>query len=110
MPFRPPLTHEDLAKIRTRYEITPGRAPCSYQDAVVWRDVITLLYEVKRLRALTLTAHQLRDNIKQPGSCLDVVWREFLEQLATEPCVLEQGDLKDDLLGKPKRRVKPNGP
>jgi len=108
MPFRAPLTAEDLAKIRARYEACPQRAPCAYQDAVVWEDVLALLFEIKRLRALALTAHQLRDNLKRPGSCLDGVWQEFLDSLAVEPCVVELGELKDDLLMKPKRRARPN--
>lgn len=107
MPFRSPLTAADLAKIRARYEASADRAPCSYQDQVVWEDVLTLLHEIKRLRALALTAHQLRDSLKKPNSCLDGVWEDFRNALSLEPCVMELGDLKSDLLGPSKRRASP---
>lgn len=108
MPFRTPLTAEQLAEIRARYEISARRAPCSYQDTVVWKDILTLMFEIKRLRCLALTAHQLRESFKMPNSCLDTVWQEFMDTLAIEPCVTELGELKDEMLMKPKRRAKPN--
>ncbi|WP_233234803.1 hypothetical protein [Bordetella sp. LUAb4] len=107
MPFRPPLTSADLAKIRARYEASSDRAPCAYQDIVVWEDILALLHEIKRLRALALTAHQLRDSLKKPNSCLDGVWEDFRNALAMEPCVAELGDLKIELLGPGKRRANP---
>ncbi|CAM4073571.1 hypothetical protein [Bordetella bronchialis] len=97
MPLRPPLTHEDLTRIRARYEMTPGRAPCSYQDAVVWRDVVALLHEIKRLRAMLLRAEQLRERFPKPGNCLDEVWEKFQRDLAAEPCVVELGEIKSEL-------------
>jgi hypothetical protein len=107
MPFRTPLTSADLAKIRARYEASADRAPCAYQDKVVWEDVLALLHEIKRLRALALTAHQLRDSLKKPNSCLDSVWEDFRNALSAEPCVVELGELKSDLLGPGKRRASP---
>jgi hypothetical protein len=97
MPFRPPLTIADLTAIRARYEIKPERAPCSYQDSVVWEDILALLYEVKRLRAERLVAYQLRDCFRKPGNFLDTVWEEFMINLESEPCVLEQTALTREL-------------
>ncbi len=108
MPFRPPLTSADLARIRARYEASASRAPCAYQDNVVWEDILTLLHEIKRLRALALTVHQLRDSLHKPNSCLDGVWEELRRALETEPCVQELGQLKSDLLGPVKRRARPH--
>jgi hypothetical protein len=51
-------------------------------------------------------AHQLRERFAKPGNCLDAVWEEFQRDLAAEPCVLEPGELKQDLVEPvgPKRR------
>ncbi|ARP89761.1 hypothetical protein CAL14_05225 [Bordetella genomosp. 9] len=106
MPFRPPLTLTELTRIRARYEITPNRAPCAYQDVIVWKDVVALLYEIKRLRAMLLRADQLRDRFPKPNNCLDEVWAQFLADLAAEPCVLEQSEIKDELTAPTKRRTK----
>jgi hypothetical protein len=104
MPFRPPLTHADLARIRARYELTPERAPCSYQDAVVWNDIVVLLREVARLRSMLLRAQQLRDRFPKPNSCLDAVWEEFVKDLTAEPCVLELGGIKEELTSVRRKR------
>ncbi|OZI26726.1 hypothetical protein CAL26_05230 [Bordetella genomosp. 9] len=98
MPFRPALTREELAKIRARYAPTPERAPCNYQDAVVWADVVTLLYEIKRLRAMLLKAEQLRDRFPRPDNALNPLWERFVRELSEEPCVIEQVQLKSELL------------
>jgi hypothetical protein len=107
MPLRPPLTHEDLARIRARYEVTATRAPCAYQDKVVWADVVTLLHEIKRLRAMLLRAEQLRERFPKPGGFLDPVWEEFVRELAKEPCVVELGRIKEELIAPHGRKVKP---
>jgi hypothetical protein len=108
MPFRPPLTHKDLARIRARYEITPDRAPCAYQDAVVWKDIVALLREIARLRSMLLRAQQLRERFPRPHNCLDDVWEEFVADLAKEPCIAELGEIKDALtLPRRARRPKP---
>ncbi|OZI61758.1 hypothetical protein [Bordetella genomosp. 11] len=104
MPLRPPLTHHDLARIRARYEVTPDRAPCAYQDDIVWRDIIALLHEIKRLRAMLLRAEQLRDRFPKPANCLDHVWEKFQSDLAAEPCVQELGQIKAELTAPRKRK------
>ncbi|AOB32235.1 hypothetical protein AKI39_18200 [Bordetella sp. H567] len=106
MPLRPPLTRDDLTRIRARYEVTPDRAPCSYQDAVVWHDVIALLHEIKRLRAMLLRAEQLRERFPKPGNCLDQVWEKFQHDLAAEPCVRELGQIKEELTAPRHRKRK----
>lgn len=106
MPFKPPLSAQDLARIRGRYEPSSARAPCSYQDTAVWGDVLILLHEIKRMRAMLLRAEQLRERFPQPNSCLQEVWEEFLRDLAMEPCVRERGAWKDALF-EPMDKEKP---
>jgi hypothetical protein len=95
-----------LTRIRARYEVTAARAPCAYQDQVVWSDVVTLLHEIKRLRAMLLRAEQLRERFPKPGGFLDAVWEEFVHDLAAEPCVTELGEIKSELIA-PGRKAGP---
>lgn len=83
MPFKPPLTVETLQAIQERNHGS--------------EDVRTLLWEIKRLRAMLLRADQLRDRFPKPGNCLDAVWEEFQRDLAAEPCVTELGEIKEQL-------------
>ncbi|WP_231934942.1 hypothetical protein [Bordetella bronchialis] len=96
-----------MTRIRARYEMTPGRAPCAYQDQVVWSDVVALLHEIKRLRAMLLRAEQLRERFPKPGNCLDQVWEEFQRDLAAEPCVVEVGEIKQELMAPLRKKRKP---
>jgi hypothetical protein len=109
MPFRKPLTADDLVALRARYQPLRSRPPCSYLDSAVWPDVLTLLYEIKRMRALLLRAEQLRERFPNPRNCLTTEWQEFQKALAEEPCVLELGKLKDDLIHPNNRKAKPHG-
>ncbi|ANN78881.1 hypothetical protein [Bordetella flabilis] len=97
MAFKPPLPTETLTRIRARYEPSATRAPCSYQDTAVWADILALLHEIKRMRAMLLRAEQLRERFPQPNGALCEVWEEFLRNLADEPCVRERGMWKEAL-------------
>ena len=56
MPFKLPLSHNDLRAIHQRQ---PWNA-----------DVIALLWEVNRLRASLLRAYQLSDDFKRPAGIM----------------------------------------
>lgn len=75
MKFKPPLTQETLREIQSR----------NLESA----DVLTLLWEIKRLRALALYTDQLQRMMGtlpgQQGDVLEVLRR----MLADEPCVKE---------------------
>lgn len=75
MQFKPPLTQETLREIQDRN--------------LAASDVRTLLWEIKRLRALALYMDQLQRMIGtlpgQQGDVLEVLRR----MLAEEPCVKE---------------------
>jgi hypothetical protein len=80
MGFRPPLTKAELREIGIR------KNP---------EDVICLLWEIKRLRAIVLRIDQLQRCLTVgggPGVLLDGIRNE----LAVEPCVAEQVRLDPD--------------
>jgi len=109
MPLRPALTASELARIRARYQPLASRARCTYPEAEVWPDIVALLYEIKRLRAMLLRVEQLRAQFPRPAGCLADVWDEFMQALAQEPCVQERQNWKGELV-KPgsNRKVRPN--
>lgn len=76
--MKPPLTREDLIAIKER---NPGQL-----------DVVALLWEVHRLRAIALRSH---DYFRQaPGSSVARTLHEsMLQQLEEEPAVKEQPKL-----------------
>lgn len=75
MPFKPPLTRDDLVAIQDR---NPGNA-----------DVRALLWEVKRFRALALYVDQLQRIVGTlPGQQGDIL-ESIRKQLEDEPCVKE---------------------
>jgi hypothetical protein len=108
MSFRPPLTAEKLRAVSARYEPLPGRAPSSFPESSVWPDILTLLFEIKRMRSLLLRADQLKGGFKAPTMALDSVLDEFLENLEKEPCVREWRTSKEEMLEPSARKVKPN--
>jgi len=111
MPLRPPLTAGDLARLRARYEPLASRARCAYPDSEVWPDIVALLYEIKRMRAMLLRVEQLRPHFARPAGCLAEVWDEFMQSLAQEPCVQERRSWKGELLeAGSHRKVKPQVP
>jgi hypothetical protein len=75
MPFHPPLTLDQLKAIQERNLGNP--------------DVMTLLWEAKRLRAMLATAYEVREHFPKPLTCLAEVWQEFQDGLANEPAVTE---------------------
>jgi hypothetical protein len=68
--FKPPLTAEQLRDIQAR------RDPA---------DIIPLLWEIKRLRALVLRADQLQGGLGSGGIILETL----RDELVGEPCVEE---------------------
>lgn len=77
MPFKPPLTRADLVAIQER----------NAESA----DVRTLLWEVKRLRALALRTHDLlRQGTSSTGAMMANSLRTTLKD---EPVVKEQPQL-----------------
>ncbi|CAB3814095.1 MULTISPECIES: hypothetical protein [Achromobacter] len=91
MPFKNPLSHADLRCIRERQPWNP--------------DVITLLWEVKRLRSILLRAYQLSGDFKRPAGITGELYDDFIRDLHREPCVLERDDMKDALL-EPSNRLR----
>jgi hypothetical protein len=75
MGFKPPLTTEQLRELQNRNRNSP--------------DVISLLWEIKRMRASLLYADQLQRMLTTlpgpQGSILDTL----REKLKNEPCVKE---------------------
>lgn len=74
--FKPPLTKDDLLAIQTRGQ---GNA-----------DVRTLLWEVKRLRAMVLRADQLQRALGPLGGGPGDILHAMRLDLKMEPCVQEQ--------------------
>jgi hypothetical protein len=77
--MRPPLTKADLIAIRDR---NPDP------------DVRTLLWEIKRLRALVLRSHDLVRLLDDRGGPAGILIHGLREVLKDEPVVLEQVKLE----------------
>lgn len=73
MPFRPPLTYEELEAIQDRHPDDP--------------DVRALLWEIRRLHQRLCRLHQLRDNFPQPAGIMGDIWAELMGGVAQEPCI-----------------------
>jgi len=104
MPLRRPLTADDLHRIQERYRrclATPDRALAAKH---VWRDVVTLLYEIKRMRAAVLRVYQLRAGVPRPIGCMEGVWMELMQLLEVEPCVTERDEWVNGML-RPKMKT-----
>ncbi|ANY18485.1 hypothetical protein [Bordetella pseudohinzii] len=87
MPFRDPLPETELRAIRERQP---------------WNsDVITLLWEVKRLRWMMLKAHQMWSEVPRPVGILASVYDEFTDALKNEACVKERDQVVSELLDTP---------
>ncbi|WP_417219626.1 hypothetical protein [Achromobacter spanius] len=96
MPFKPPLSHNDLRAIRERQP---------------WNThVIALLWELKRLRSSLLRAHQLADDFKRPVGGTGDLYDEFMEALRAEPCVIERDQDVQDLMEAPDKLRKGMAP
>lgn len=72
--------------------------------------MITLLWEIARLRSLLLRTNQLSSEFRRPNNCLGPVFDEFMEKLKQEPCVQERDLRVHELLnppGKPRKGMAP---
>lgn len=76
MPFKPPLTRQQLQDIQER---NPNSA-----------DVRALLWEVKRLRAIALRTDQLLKDMPTVAGTSGLVADMLRRELADEPVILEQ--------------------
>jgi hypothetical protein len=77
MPHRPPLTAARLAQI---YDELPHPV------------VLELLWEIHRLRATVMRAHQIRSLLGPGGSGAvpSTVWSCFEQELDAEPCLTDK--------------------
>lgn len=96
MPFKDPLSAEQLRAIRERQPWNP--------------DVIALLWEVKRLRSALLRLHQVSGDLKRPASLMGEIYDDLMAGLAAEPCVIERDQMTADLLEEPRKLRKGMGP
>lgn len=80
--FRPPLTATELREIGLR------------GDPI---DILRLLWEIKRLRAIVLRAHQYQRTIHGVGGGSQLVLNALRRELEGEPVILELGTC-DELL------------
>jgi len=96
MTFKAPLTLDDLRTIRERQP---------------WNsDVISLLWEVKRLRSVLLRAYQLSGDFKRPTGVTGELYDDFMKSLRDEPCVQERDGLASSLLEAPDKLRKGMAP
>ncbi|MFY1961341.1 hypothetical protein [Achromobacter xylosoxidans] len=96
MPFRNPLTTEQLRAIRERQPWNP--------------DVIDLLWEIKRMRSMLLRLHQVSGDLKRPASLVGEIFDDLMAAVATEPCVMERDQDVAALLEDPRKLRKGMGP
>lgn len=96
MPFKDPLSAEQLRAIRERQPWNP--------------DVIALLWEVKRLRSALLRLHQVSGDLKRPASLMGEIYDDLMAGLAAEPCVIERDQMTAELLEEPRKLRKGMGP
>jgi hypothetical protein len=75
MRFRKPLAEQELHDIGVR----------NRESA----DVITLLWEIKRLRALVLRADKLQRSLGNVGGGAGLILEALRNELKNEPCVKE---------------------
>lgn len=76
MPFKPPLTLEDLHEIQQR--------PPSVENTR------RLLWEIKRIRSMVLRLHQVSCDLKRPDGQAGELYDELLASVVAEPCVIER--------------------
>lgn len=77
MTWPKPLTYADLKEIQT------------WRDAA---DVLPLLWEIKRLQAIALRAHQLQDALGQHYNygAVGIILGALRDELKAEPCVIDR--------------------
>lgn len=96
MPFKAPLTFEELRAVRERQ---PHNA-----------DVILLLWEVKRLRSELLRWHQVSNDLKRPAGLMGEIYNELILRLASEPCVAERDEDVRSMMEAPRKLRKGMAP
>ncbi|WP_241133803.1 hypothetical protein [Achromobacter insuavis] len=96
MPFKAPLTAEQLRAIRERQPWNP--------------DVIALLWEIKRLRSALLRLHQVSGDLRRPASLMGEIYDDLMKGLAVEPCVIERDQMTAELLEEPRKQRKGMAP
>ncbi|MNX70687.1 hypothetical protein D3C86_1019580 [compost metagenome] len=96
MPFKAPLTHADLRAIRERQPWNP--------------DVISLLWEIKRMRSEMLRWHQVSNDLKRPAGLMGDIYDELLARLAAEPCVIERDQDTREMMEAPDKLRKGMAP
>lgn len=75
MPFKPPLTKEQLREIQDR----------NLDSA----DMRALLWEIARLRALVVRADQLQRSLGNVAGGAGIVLSAFRDEIKDEPCTRE---------------------
>ncbi len=96
MPFKAPLTTEQLRAIRERQPWNP--------------DLIALLWEIKRMRSMLLRLHQVSGDLKRPASIIGDIYDDLMAALAVEPCVVERNQITAELLEEPRKLRKGMAP
>lgn len=86
MAFREPLTTEELHEIGVR------------KDGA---DVVRLLWEIKRLRAMLLSTNQVLRDIEPQLGPLGIVLKCLKDRLVVEPVIMEMEKLRVDTKRKP---------
>jgi hypothetical protein len=79
MGFRPPI---DTA---TLHDIAARRDP---------RDIVPLLWEIKRLRGMVLRANQVIRELPERAGPYGIVQECLRKELVLEPCVIDEEDRK----------------
>ncbi|AUT47030.1 hypothetical protein [Achromobacter sp. AONIH1] len=96
MPFKPPLTLEDLHEIQQR--------PPSAENTR------RLLWEIKRMRSLLLRLDQVSCDLRRPSGLMGDIYDELMQHISAEPCVVERKEWTAEILEAPYKLRKGMGP
>lgn len=83
MPFKPPLTLEQLKAIQDRNRDNP--------------DVLALLWEIRRLFAIVARADQLADSLPNQMGSIGMIVGALRKQIANEPSLEESRRLSAEI-------------
>ncbi|RQO38602.1 hypothetical protein DBR37_01525 [Herminiimonas sp. KBW02] len=83
MPFKPPLTLEQIRDIQDRNRDNP--------------DVLALLWEIRRLFSIVARADQLAESLSPQGGIIDMIIDALKEQIANEPSLENRRKLTADI-------------
>jgi predicted N-formylglutamate amidohydrolase len=87
MPFKPPLSFDELKAIQDRNADNT--------------DVRNLLWEIRRLHAVVLRADQLARSMPEASGAIGMIAEELRRQIKDDPAVLQAAQSSQDLLGPP---------